>query len=81
MSQVADSFKHGAIVLVLARLGDDNLVMLKHTLRAGYVIDLEHDDLFTLEELQIALQRVLGANGAGLIIKEIHNKMRLLAAA
>ena len=81
MSQAAESFKHEVIVSVLARLGDDNLVMLKHTLRAGYMIDLEHDDLFTLEELQIALQRVLGANGAGLLIREIHNEMRLLAAA
>ncbi|HEV8387695.1 MAG TPA: hypothetical protein VGQ03_08735 [Nitrososphaera sp.] len=73
------SFKREAIIAVFARLGDDNLTMLKHSLRAAYKIDLERDDTFTLEELQIALQRILGANGAGLIIREIHNELRLLA--
>lgn len=74
------SFKREAILAVFARLGDDNLVMLKQNLRADYKIDLERYDTFRLEELQIALQRFLGANGAGLIIREIHNEMRYLAA-
>jgi hypothetical protein len=81
MSQVTKNFKREAIIAVFARLGDENLTMLMHSLRAAYKIDFERDDTFTLEELQIALQRVLGANGAGLLIREIHNEMRLLAAA
>jgi hypothetical protein len=77
---VTQSFKREAILAVFARLGDDNLVMLKQNLKADYKIDLERDDTYTLEELQIALQRFLGANGAGLIIREIHSEMRVLAA-
>jgi hypothetical protein len=80
MSQVTESFKREAILAVFARLGDDNLGMLKQNLRAAYKIDLERDNTYTLEELQIALQRILGANGAGLIIREIHNEMRHLSA-
>jgi hypothetical protein len=80
MSQVTESFKREVILAVFARLGDDNLTMLKQNLRAAYKIDLERDNTYTLEELQIALQRILGANGAGLIIREIHNEMRHLSA-
>jgi hypothetical protein len=79
MSQVTENFKREAILAVLARLGDDNLGMLKQILRMDYKIDLERNDNITLEELQIALHRFLGANGAGLIIREIHSEMRLLA--
>lgn len=74
-----------ATVKVLSRLGDDNLSMLKFNLKTGYAIDLDHDDdnddsTYTLEELQIALQRILGSYGARLLICEIQNEIRLLVA-
>jgi hypothetical protein len=77
-SQVADDMKREAIIAVFSRLGEDNLAMLKHNLRTDYKIDLENNT-FTLEELQVALHRFMGGNGANLLISEIHKEMRLLA--
>ena len=64
---------------VLARLGDDNLVMLKENLKSQYKIDLDSEDSFTLEELQIALQRFLGDHGARLLITEIVREIKEIA--
>jgi hypothetical protein len=80
MPQVTGMLRREAIGTVLARLGDDNIHMIKQNLRADYKIDLEHDDTFALEELQIALHRILGANGASLIIREIYTELRLLSS-
>ena len=44
-----------------------------------YKIDLDRDYTFTLEEVQIALHRFMGGNGANLLISEIHKEMRQLA--
>ena len=78
-SQVADTLKREAIIAVFSRLGEDNLAMLKHNLRMDYKIGLDRDYTFTLEEVQIALHRFMGGNGANLLISEIHKEMRLLA--
>ena len=74
MSQMRDRLRSEAIVSTFARLGNENLAMLKRTLKADYQIDLA-DDTFTLEELQIALQRIIGPGGADLILKEIRREI------
>ena len=78
-SQVADTLKREAIIVVFSRLGEDNLAMLKHNLLMDYKIDLDRDNTFALEEIQIALHRFMGPNGASLLINEIQKEMRLLA--
>ena len=76
---MTSNFIREASHAVFARLGEENLAMLKFNLRRDYKIDLDNDYSFTLEELQIGLQRFLGSNGANLLIREIRNEMRLLA--
>ncbi|HKY52924.1 MAG TPA: hypothetical protein VJM08_01410 [Anaerolineales bacterium] len=70
----AEAAKREAIISVLAKLGAENLASLKSNLK-DYAIDLDKDDLFTLEELQLALQRFLGPNGAGLLLGEIQREI------
>jgi hypothetical protein len=73
-------FKKGAIKSILSRLGDEMFTMLKQSLAQDYQIDLDWDDAYTLEELQIALQRIVGFNGANLLMAEIHREIEVLMA-
>lgn len=78
MSELAESVTREAIYAVLSRLGKDNLEMLKVNLKLDFDIELEGDNFYTLEELQIALQRIMGAYGASFLAREIQNEIRLL---
>ena len=71
MSQSAlETFKTKAVNSVLFTLGEPLFSVLKDHLQRDYKI-LLYENAFTLEELQIALQRILGANPSDLIIREI----------
>jgi hypothetical protein len=50
--------------------------MLKENLLTDFKIDLASNEL-VLEELQIALQRMVGTNGAILLVREIRNEISL----
>jgi hypothetical protein len=77
-SQFAEMVKSKAILAVFSRLGEENLAMLKYNLAKDYRINWDDDNTFTLEELQIALQRIMGGYGASLLLSEIHEEMRAL---
>jgi hypothetical protein len=76
MSQAVETYKREAVELVLKRLGNENYAMLKENLLRDFKIDLASNEL-VLEELQIALQRMVGTNGAILLVREIRNEIAL----
>jgi hypothetical protein len=78
MSQLVETYMVEAIKSVFAELGDENIAVLKENLKRDYVIDLA-TNTFTLEELQIALQRLIGTGGATLLVREIRNEIAILA--
>ena len=71
--------KKEAITAVLTRLGEGMFVMIKLALIQDYKINIDSDDSYTLEELHLALQKIVGPNGSSLLMREIRNEMRLLA--
>lgn len=75
MSQLVETYMVEAIKSVFAELGDENIAVLKENLKRDYVIDLA-TNTFTLEELQIALQRLIGTGGATLLLKKSATKLR-----
>jgi hypothetical protein len=74
-----EALKAEAITAVLLRLGESMFVMLKLTLAQDYKINLDRNDSYTIEELQIALQRIVGPDGSSLLVREIRNEIRMLA--
>jgi hypothetical protein len=76
--QATESFKLEAINTVFSRLGGENVEMIRNNLRIDYKIDLDGPDLFAIEELQIALQRLVGQHGASLLIREIQSEIQSL---
>jgi hypothetical protein len=75
MSQAqVDRFGPIAVRTVLATLGDDLFNVIRQRLYNDYNITLTDDSLFTLEELQIALQRLLGDSSV-FLIREIKSEM------
>jgi hypothetical protein len=79
MSQHGTSLKKEAITAVLTRLGEGMFVMMKLALIQDYKINIDSNDPYTLEELHLALQRIVGPNGSSLLIREIRNEMQMLA--
>ena len=79
--QANKSFQLEAIHAVFNRLGGANVDMIRQNLRSDYKIDLDSPDAFTLEELQIALQRLVGEYAASLLIREISFEIRLLQSS
>jgi hypothetical protein len=69
-----DRFGPVAVRTVLATLGDDLFSVLRQRLYSDYDITLTDDSLFTLEELQIALQRLLG-DSAVFLMREIKSEI------
>ena len=74
-----ETFKREAISSVFARLGVDMHKMLKENLLSRHRINLERDDSYTLHELQIALQQLLGEHGSTLLMREIDREIQLLS--
>ena len=80
MSQAqTETFRVGAVNSVLGSLGEELFSILRDHLQRYYKITLGDDALFTLEELQIALQRMLGDESARLMISEIHYRINDLS--
>jgi hypothetical protein len=79
MTSHSDLLKREAIAAVLTRLGEGMFVMLKLTLMQDHKINIDRDDSYTLEELQLALQRIVGPNGSSLLIREIGNEISILS--
>lgn len=75
----AESLKKEAITAVLTRLGEPMFVLLKLNLVQDYKINIDKNDTYTLQQLQIALQRIVGPGGASLLIREIRREIELLA--
>jgi hypothetical protein len=78
-SQSGELLKREAITAVLTRLGESIFVMLKLTLIQDHKINIDSNDSYTLEELQLALQRIVGPNGSSLLMREIRNEIRILS--
>jgi hypothetical protein len=53
--------------------------MLKLTLIQDYRINIDSNDAYTLDELQLALQQIVGPNGSSLLMREIRNEIRILS--
>lgn len=80
MSQAQiDDVKIQAVKNVLGTFGYQVFDILKERLLYDYKIMLTDDALFTLEELQIALQRLFGENSSELIMRQIRFEMQELA--
>ena len=81
MSQAQiETYKTRAVNSVLFTLGEPLFNVLKDHLQREFDIQL-HDNSFTLEDLQVALETMLGESSTDLLIKEIHWQIRELASA
>jgi hypothetical protein len=65
---------------VLDRLGKEVADIVRYYLRNNFAICLEPDCLFAVEEIGIALQRLVGENEARSIIQEIRQEIMDLDA-
>ncbi|HEY7506526.1 MAG TPA: hypothetical protein VH621_02880 [Nitrososphaera sp.] len=75
-----ETYKTRAVNSVLFTLGEPLFNVLKDHLQREFDIQL-HDNSFTLEDLQVALETMLGESSTDLLIKEIHWQIRELANA
>jgi hypothetical protein len=76
---MAHSFKREAIASVLTRLGESMFVMLKLTLAQDHKINIDKDESYKLEDLHLALQKIVGPHGASLLIREVRDEIDLLS--
>lgn len=60
---------------VLDKLGKEAAVLVKKYLNNNFDIRLEPDCLFAIEELGIALQRLLGADVANALMQQIQREI------
>jgi hypothetical protein len=74
-----ETLKREAVAAVLSRLGSDNFGMMKIRLWTDFNILLDEDGSYSMEDLQVALQKMFGAQGASLLMREIQAEMRMLA--
>jgi hypothetical protein len=74
-----DAFKVEATNAILSRLGKDAYEGLKHDLQREYKIELTKHTSYTLFDLNVALQQLLGAESARMLIRTIHGEIERLA--
>ena len=74
-----DAFKVEAANAILARLGNDVYESVKHDLQAHYKIELAKHTSFSLQELSLALQEMVGNDSARLIMRTIEREIDRLA--
>ncbi len=77
-SSPGEALKREAINAILTRLGEGMFVMLKLALIQNFKINIDNYESYTLEELHMALQRIVGPYGSSLLMREIRNEARLL---
>lgn len=75
----SESFKREAVAAVLTRLGESMFVMLKLTLAQDHKINIDKDESYKFKDLHLALQKIVGPNGASLLIREMCNEIDLLS--
>jgi hypothetical protein len=75
-----DRIKRKAANIVLARLGEDMIVVVKHHLRRSYAISFDPDDdsKFSLEQLHFGLSVMLGEGSANNILPQIAEEIKTL---
>jgi hypothetical protein len=78
-SSFVEGYKREAVAAVLTRLGEGMFAMLKLCLAQDHKINIDKNDSYTLEELQIALQKIVGPHGSSLLIREIVKEVEMLA--
>ena len=64
---------------VLARIGDEMYYALKFELQRLYKIELAKVTSFSLDELHLALQDLLGPHSARLLVRTIYGEIDRLA--
>ena len=77
--QSGTSLKKEAITAVLTRLGEGMFIMMKLALIQDHKINIDMDGSYTLEELHLALQKIVGPYGSSLLMREIRNEIRILS--
>lgn len=70
-----DRFGAEAVRIALATLGEDSFRLIRDRLYDDYKIAITDDSLFTLEELEIALSRLLGDGSATFLLGEIKRQI------
>ena len=74
-----DTFKVEATNAVLGRLGKDVYENLKYDLQTKYKIEITKHTSYTLHELHISLEALLGEHSAQLIMRTIKAEIERLA--
>ena len=74
-----DEFKVEATNAILGRLGKDVFDGLKRDLQNNFKIELTKHTSFTLNDLDLALQKLLGEQSARLIMRTIEGEIERLA--
>jgi hypothetical protein len=74
-----DAFKVEAANAILSRLGKDVYESVRRDLRAQYKIELTKHTSFSLHDLSLALQELLGEDSTRLIMRTIEGEIDRLA--
>jgi hypothetical protein len=80
-SSHSEVFKVQATTSVLARLGKDAYDELKYGLQRDYKIELTKISSYSLDSLHLALQDVLGAESARMLLRTINAEIARLSAS
>ena len=77
---VSDRIKREAASIVLARLGEDMIAVVKYHLRRSYGISFDPDDAskFSLEQLHFGLSVMLGEGSANNLLPQIIEEIKTL---
>lgn len=79
-SATTESLMKEAINAVLTRLGESMFILLKLNLAQEYKIYIDNNETYTLEELHVALQKIVGPGGGSLLVREINKEIELLSS-
>lgn len=77
-SSHSEDFKVQAATSVLGRLGGEVYEDLRYSLQRDYKIELTKISSYTLESLHDALQEILGAESARMLLRTIQAEIRSL---
>jgi len=80
---VSDSVKRKAANIVLARLGEEMIAVVKYHMRRSYAISLAPDDTsrFSLEQLHFGLSVMLGEGHANNLLRQITDEIKEISEA
>jgi hypothetical protein len=80
-SAPANRIKREAARIVLARLGEDMIEIVKHHLKRSYDIsfDPKDDSTFSLDQLHFGLSVMLGEGHASNLLRQINDEIKTLS--